>query len=202
MSKSKRLSGRERREQRRRAREGVKVFLRREYAIVTGGVLAAATVGVVVALILLVFEGGGGSKAAVTVSPTLPTATVDRTGPPPLEAKPTTTESGLGIIDLKVGGGATPQKGQKVSVHYTGWLADGTKFDSSIDGGKPFEFTLGILEVIPGWDEGIATMKVGGKRRLIIPPDLAYGPSGFPPRIPPNAQLTFDVELLEAKSAS
>jgi FKBP-type peptidyl-prolyl cis-trans isomerase len=86
-------------------------------------------------------------------------------------------------------------------VHYTGWLPDGAKFDSSLDNGKPFEFTFGIREVIPGWDEGLATMKVGGKRRLIIPPDLAYGPQGRPPVIPPNAQLTFDVELLEIKAA-
>ena len=84
-------------------------------------------------------------------------------------------------------------------VHYTGWLADGTKFDSSVDRGQSFSFTIGTGQVIKGWDEGVATMNVGGKRRLIIPPDLAYGESGYPPIIPANAELTFDVELLEIR---
>jgi FKBP-type peptidyl-prolyl cis-trans isomerase len=84
-------------------------------------------------------------------------------------------------------------------VHYTGWLADGTKFDSSVDSGQPFSFIIGTGKVIKGWDEGVATMKVGGKRRLIIPPELGYGATGYPPIIPANAQLTFDVELLEIR---
>lgn len=87
-------------------------------------------------------------------------------------------------------------------VNYTGWLSeDGTKFDSSLDRGTPFEFPLGAGQVIAGWDEGVATMKVGGKRRLIIPPELGYGEGGSPPTIPPNAELTFDIELLEIKEA-
>lgn len=107
-----------------------------------------------------------------------------------------TMASGLKYVDLVPGTGETPAAGQKVTVHYTGWLADGTKFDSSVDRGKPFSFVLGQRQVIKGWDEGVATMKVGGKRKLIIPSDLAYGPQGRPPKIPGNAELTFDVELL------
>jgi FKBP-type peptidyl-prolyl cis-trans isomerase FkpA len=85
-------------------------------------------------------------------------------------------------------------------VHYTGWLTDGKKFDSSVDRGHPFRFTLGVGQVIRGWDEGVAGMKVGGKRQLHIPPQLGYGERGFPPDIPPNAPLIFDVELLEVRS--
>jgi peptidylprolyl isomerase len=102
-------------------------------------------------------------------------------------------------VDTVVGTGAQPQKGQTVTVHYTGYLVDGKKFDSSVDRGQPFSFVLGASQVIKGWDEGLATMKVGGKRRLTIPPELGYGPSGSPPVIPPNAVLIFDVELLSVK---
>src|ERR1700722_20372043 len=114
-----------------------------------------------------------------------------------------TTPSGLRIIDVKVGTGPVPQAGQTVTVHYTGWLfvdgKKGNKFDSSLDRGQPFSFTIGQGEVIKGWDEGVATMHVGGKRTLIIPPTLGYGASGAGGVIPPNATLIFDVELLGVK---
>lgn len=109
------------------------------------------------------------------------------------------TASGLQYQDISQGTGAAPQPGQTVSVHYTGWLADGKKFDSSLDRGQPLQFALGTGRVIKGWDEGLSTMRVGGKRRLVIPPDLAYGAQGSPPVIPSNATLTFEVELLAAR---
>ena len=110
------------------------------------------------------------------------------------------TPSGLEYQDVVVGQGATPQAGQTAVVHYTGWLDNGTKFDSSVDRGRPFEFPLGQGQVIKGWDEGVATMRVGGKRRLVIPPELAYGSRGAGGGvIPPNARLTFEVELLDVK---
>lgn len=120
--------------------------------------------------------------------------------PPAVSGTETTTDSGLKYIDIEKGSGATPQAGQTVTVHYTGWLeADGSKFDSSLDHGQPFSFTLGAGNVIRGWDEGLATMKVGGKRRLIIPPILGYSSQGSAPVIPANATLIFDVELLDAQ---
>ena len=110
-----------------------------------------------------------------------------------------TTPSGLQYVDTKVGTGASPQQGQTAVVHYTGWLVDGKKFDSSKDSGQPFSFAVGRGEVIKGWDEGVATMKVGGTRKLVIPPDLGYGARGAGGAIPPNATLTFEVELLEIR---
>lgn len=101
--------------------------------------------------------------------------------------------------DIVVGTGAEATAGKKVAVHYTGRLTDGTKFDSSLDRGTPFTFALGAGQVIKGWDIGIAGMKVGGKRKLVIPSDMAYGSRGFPPVIPPGATLVFDVELVEAR---
>ena len=114
-----------------------------------------------------------------------------------------TTASGLQITDTQVGTGASPKTGQTCVMHYTGWLyqngAKGQKFDSSVDRGQPFEFPLGMGRVIKGWDEGVASMKVGGKRTLIIPPELGYGARGAGGVIPPNATLMFDVERLDVK---
>ena len=110
---------------------------------------------------------------------------------------------GLKYTDTKTGDGTTAKAGNKVSVHYTGWLSDngakGKKFDSSVDRGQPFQFTLGAKQVIAGWDEGVAGMKVGGTRTLTIPPELGYGARGAPGAIPPNATLIFDVELLQVQ---
>jgi peptidylprolyl isomerase len=115
-------------------------------------------------------------------------------------AKPITTSSGLQYIDTKPGTGASPRQNQTAVVHYTGWLyvngAKGKKFDSSVDRGEPFRFPVGAGRVIAGWDEGVASMKVGGKRTLIVPPGLGYGARGAGGVIPPNATLMFDVELL------
>ena len=108
-----------------------------------------------------------------------------------------TTASGLRYETLAEGDGAQAASGHKVNVHYTGWLENGTKFDSSVDRGTPFSFDLGARQVIAGWDEGVAGMKVGGKRKLTIPPELGYGARGAGGVIPPNATLVFEVELLE-----
>jgi peptidylprolyl isomerase len=119
------------------------------------------------------------------------------------QSKPVTTPSGLQMTDTTVGKGAQPKQGQTAVVHYTGWLYNngqkGQKFDSSVDRKEPFEFPVGAGRVIRGWDEGVATMKVGGKRTLVIPPELGYGARGAGGTIPPNATLIFDVELLGVK---
>lgn len=174
-----RMSGRERRGERRRARErrSPRWLLTR-----VGPALAAAAALVVATVWLLstfVFD--------------------DESGPPPVSGELVFTQSGLGIIDIEVGTGASPEPGDGVAVHYTGWLSDGTKVESSLDTGAPLEFIIGAGNVIKGWDEGVLDMRVGGKRRLIIPPELAYGEEGRPPIIPPNAELTFDIELLVFK---
>jgi len=129
--------------------------------------------------------------------------TVHKSAAQPSTAAPTKvtgdgvrTESGLLYWDIKVGTGDEAKNGDHVRVHYTGWFTSGKKFDSSVDAHQPYEFTIGKGEVIKGWDEGVAGMKVGGKRQLRIPPELAYGEAGYKSIIPPNATLIFDVQLL------
>jgi len=112
----------------------------------------------------------------------------------------TETPSGLYYLDVVVGAGAIAAAGATATVHYEGWLADGTKFDSSRDRGQPFAFVVGVGDVIPGWDEGVSGMRVGGTRRLVIPPHLAYGERGAGGVIPPNATLVFDIELLDVQT--
>ncbi|HZT07196.1 MAG TPA: FKBP-type peptidyl-prolyl cis-trans isomerase [Chloroflexota bacterium] len=126
-----------------------------------------------------------------------PTPVAQNIPMPSVSGAETTTASGLRYIDVVEGTGPMPQAGQTVDVNYTGWLENGQMFDTSQKRGTPFEFRLGAGQVIKGWDEGVATMKVGGKRRLIIPPDLAYGDKGGGSAIPPNATLIFDVELVK-----
>jgi peptidylprolyl isomerase len=109
------------------------------------------------------------------------------------------TASGLQYEDLVAGSGNTPSPGKQVTVHYTGWLTNGTKFDSSLDSNQPFTFTIGKGEVVPGWDEGVMSMKIGGKRKLVIPPELGYGAAGAGGVIPPNATLIFEVILLDVR---
>jgi len=147
-------------------------------------------------------------SALLALSVTLAAATLLTPGATtPATAQPSgstmTTASGLKIEDTKVGTGASPKTGQTCVMHYTGWLyqngAKGQKFDSSVDRGQPFEFPIGMGRVIKGWDEGVASMKVGGKRTLIIPPALGYGARGAGGAIPPNATLIFEVELLDVK---
>jgi peptidylprolyl isomerase len=137
--------------------------------------------------------------AAVSV----PMAASAQGSPTSTKGKIMTTPSGLQIIDTQEGTGATPARGQTCVMHYTGWLYEngqkGKKFDSSVDRNEPFEFPIGMKRVIAGWDEGVATMKVGGKRTLIIPPELGYGARGAGGVIPPNATLLFEVELLGVK---
>jgi FKBP-type peptidyl-prolyl cis-trans isomerase len=113
--------------------------------------------------------------------------------------KMTRKPSGLRYQDVTQGQGAEAVAGRAVTVHYTGWLPDGKKFDSSRDHGQPFTFTLGAGQVIAGWDQGVEGMRVGGRRKLVLPPDLGYGAAGAPPDIPPGATLVFDVEVLDVK---
>ncbi|MBD6619142.1 FKBP-type peptidyl-prolyl cis-trans isomerase [Komarekiella sp. 'clone 1'] len=159
----------------------------------------------VVLLVLAQVGGRQDTAIATQLSQTLPVPTTETENNTLIasntmsDANAVTTPSGLKYVELKEGTGATPKTGQKVVVHYTGTLEDGTKFDSSRDRGQPFDFKIGVGQVIKGWDEGVGTMKVGGQRQLIIPPELGYGSRGAGGVIPPNATLLFDVELLDVK---
>jgi peptidylprolyl isomerase len=177
--------------------------------LISLGVMLACVLVLVVSQLL----GDRGSALAEQLPTTIaPTATTVVQAQPPIAEAPTlvadaatttsgktanmiTTDSGLQYTDIVEGTGATPTTGQRVKVHYTGTLQDGTKFDSSRDRGQPFEFQIGVGQVIKGWDEGVGSMKVGGQRQLVIPPELGYGSRGIGP-IPPNSTLLFDVELL------
>lgn len=137
-------------------------------------------------------------SVALAQTPTRKAATATHpaaTGPTKVTGDGIKTADGLQYWDIRVGTGAVAKDGDKVKVHYTGWLTTGKRFDSSV-GAAPFDFTIGANEVIKGWDEGVAGMKVGGKRQLRIPPELAYGDAGHPPQIPQNATLIFDVRLV------
>jgi hypothetical protein len=197
MTKRRRLTGRERREERRRARQPVP-WLTSRLAFIAGA--GAVAVVAVTFLLVLVLSGGGGVESRATV--VTPTPTVDKSGPPAADSDPVFSHTGVGTIDLEVGSGEEVVAGKTLIVNYTGWLSDGTKFNSSFDNGAPFQFTLGTNQVISGWEEGVLGMKEGGKRRLIIPAELGYGVSGFPPLIPPNADLTFDIELIDVSDAA
>jgi FKBP-type peptidyl-prolyl cis-trans isomerase len=144
----------------------------------------------------LVFVGCSGKKADEGGNTNVPAKSPER---PTESSNPTTTtDTGLQIQDITEGTGATAETGKVVAMHYTGWLMDGKKFQSSLDRGKPYTIKLGAGEVIKGWDEGIVGMKVGGKRKLTIPPNLAYGEAGRGP-IPPNSTLVFEVDLMSVK---
>ena len=200
MSERERLGGHERREERRRWRERPRRLLRAA-AVLGIAVAIGSGVGAPIGVLVLpsVLDGGDQSDAPEELAS--PTPGGEQTGPPPVEGQLRLTESGLGIIDIVEGPGATPVPGDLLTVHYTGWLSDGTEFANTLEDANPYEFPLGEQAVIAGWEEGLATMKVGGERRLIVPPELGYGEQGALPLIPPNAKLTFDVKLLKITKA-
>jgi FKBP-type peptidyl-prolyl cis-trans isomerase FkpA len=154
-------------------------------------------IGVIIAL-AIVLIGYFVYRDYSSRSQAYPVGTLDTTPPTP-SANAVTTASGLVYEDLQVGDGATAQTGNTVSVNYRGWLEDGTEFDSNLDSGQPFEFTLGSGQVIAGWDEGVQGMKVNGTRLLVIPSELGYGATGAGSSIPPNSTLIFEVQLLDVK---
>jgi len=166
---------------------------------VFAGVAGGAVLIILVVIVLISVLGGGGNENGVSQPSGSPTATSAAPATPPaVTGNEVTAPSGLKYIDIQEGTGASPRTGQYVTVNYTGWLqSDNTKFDSSLDRNQPFTFQIGQSNVIKGWDEGVATMKVGGKRRLTLPPDLAYGNKGAGGKIGPNATLIFDVDLLD-----
>jgi peptidylprolyl isomerase len=189
------------------ATSGILAWLGNPY--VFSGLVGSGVLIILVAIILISVLGGGdgddlvanpsATATSAAPTPTLPaqSPTTAPEAPPEISGEAVTTSTGLQFIDILEGTGESPLTGDRVIVNYTGWLQDGgTKFDSSLEGTQPFSFFIGTGGVIPGWDEGVATMKVGGKRRLIIPPELGYGASGSG-SIPPNATLIFDIDLID-----
>jgi FKBP-type peptidyl-prolyl cis-trans isomerase FkpA len=163
--------------------------MNRHNAAMVRAIVLVIIVTIIVAIVLAIVPASAQSAARKAAAP-------NAGGPSKVTGPGVRTDSGLQYWDLRVGNGLQANEGSRVRVHYTGWLTNGKKFDSSVDAGTPFVFTIGNGEVIQGWEEGIAGMKVNGKRQLRIPPALAYGADGSPPDIPPNATLIFELQLL------